>query len=159
MRRGLTVLLHSGPRYWTRALAWGVVFAAALAIPTGLVANPIFDRMTAPAWWSYVIWVLVAMAGGAAMAMRAHPAAQACPVQRRAAAGGGLAYLAVACPLCNKAVVLALGSSGALSYFAPAQPWLGVVALMSLLPVLARLLRLIGRGSMRLYPAGGHRDG
>jgi hypothetical protein len=103
--------------------------------------------------------VLVAVAGGAAMAMRAHPAAQACPVQGRAAAGGGLAYLAVGCPLCNKAVVLALGSSGALSYFAPAQPWLGVVALLSILPVLGRLLRLIGRGSMRLYPAGGDIDG
>jgi hypothetical protein len=43
--------------------------------------------------------------------------------------GGLLSFFAVGCPICNKAVVIALGTSGALTWFAPVQPYLGVVAL------------------------------
>ena len=40
-----------------------------------------------------------------------------------------LTFFAVGCPICNKVVVIALGTSGALAWFAPIQPYLGVVAL------------------------------
>lgn len=41
----------------------------------------------------------------------------------KATAGGVLSFLAVGCPICNKLVVLAVGVSGALSYWAPVQPF------------------------------------
>lgn len=35
---------------------------------------------------------------------------------------------AVGCPVCNKLVVLALGLGGAMTYFAPVQPFLGLIS-------------------------------
>lgn len=43
--------------------------------------------------------------------------------------GGLLSYLAVGCPICNKLVVLMLGTSGALTFFAPAQLYIGLASL------------------------------
>ena len=40
---------------------------------------------------------------------------------------------AISCPVCNKLVVLALGTSGALTYFAPIQPLLGFLSVGLLL--------------------------
>jgi hypothetical protein len=55
-----------------------------------------------------------------------------------------LSFFAVGCPICNKVVVVALGTSGALSWFAPVQPYLGVVAL----GLLAWALRVRLRGEV-----------
>jgi hypothetical protein len=53
---------------------------------------------------------------------------------------------AVGCPVCNKLVVLALGFSGAMTYFTPLQPILGVGALVLTLAVLRRrIAELSGR--------------
>jgi len=44
--------------------------------------------------------------------------------------GGFLAFFAVGCPVCNKLVLLALGASGAMSWFAPVQPFLAVASVI-----------------------------
>jgi hypothetical protein len=46
--------------------------------------------------------------------------------------GGFLSFLAVGCPVCNKLVVLLLGTSGALSIFAPLQIYTGIASLLLL---------------------------
>lgn len=51
-----------------------------------------------------------------------------------------LAWFAVGCPVCNNLALLALGYSGALTWFAPAQPFLAALALvLSVIAVLSRL--------------------
>jgi hypothetical protein len=54
--------------------------------------------------------------------------------------GGFLAYLAIGCPTCNKVALLALGSSGAINWFAPLQPWLAAVSILALAYALRRRL-------------------
>ncbi|MGW0737265.1 hypothetical protein [Streptomyces sp. NPDC002851] len=61
---------------------------------------------------------------------------------RLGSAGAVLSFLAVGCPVCNKLVLLALGTSGALSIWAPLQPALAVLSL-GLLAV-AAVRRLAG---------------
>ena len=58
--------------------------------------------------------------------------------------GGLLTFLAVGCPTCNKLVLVALGTSGALSWFAPIQPVLGLAAVALLVVTLRRRLRSVG---------------
>src|SRR5690625_2007532 len=48
---------------------------------------------------------------------------------RFGSAGGMLAWFAVGCPVCNKFALLALGYSGAITWFAPVQPFLAIGAL------------------------------
>jgi hypothetical protein len=60
--------------------------------------------------------------------------------RRKGTAGGLLTFFAVGCPVCNKLVLIALGSAGALTWFEPIQPILQAVAIALLAwAVLARL--------------------
>jgi hypothetical protein len=59
----------------------------------------------------------------------------------RATASGVLSFLAVGCPVCKKLVVLAIGISGAMSYWAPVQPFLALASLALLWIAVRRRLR------------------
>ena len=61
---------------------------------------------------------------------------------RRGLAAGVLTFFAVGCPVCNKIALLALGYSGAITWFAPVQPYLALAALA--LTGVALLWRLRG---------------
>ena len=73
----------------------------------------------------YLFLVLAALGVGVLAATSAVPAPE--NMERRTLASGFLAFLAIGCPICNK-VVLLLGICGALSYFEPIQPLLGVAS-------------------------------
>ena len=51
-----------------------------------------------------------------------------CTNRRKGTVGGVLTFFAVGCPVCNKLVLIALGSAGALTWFEPIQPILQAVA-------------------------------
>ena len=65
------------------------------------------------------------------------------PATRTGIIGGGLAYFAVGCPTCNHLVVLALGTTGALAWFAPIQPYLALIALAVLVGAIVHRLWLL----------------
>ena len=64
-----------------------------------------------------------------------------------ATSGGVLGFLAFACPVCNKLIVLVLGFSGAMTYFAPIQPMLGILGVLLLLYGNFTLIRRIQNGN------------
>lgn len=118
-------------------------------IPTVLVPNDWFTRMTPVQGYAYPVWAVSALLGGLLVASYGGLRAAACP----AAAGGGgqaagllggtLTWLAVGCPICNKIVVAAVGVSGALNWFAPLQPWLAAASLLTLAGALAWRVRIL----------------
>lgn len=57
------------------------------------------------------------------------------------------AFLAIGCPVCNKLALLLLGTSGALSIWAPIQPVLGAASLALLTGTVAWRLRLRASGA------------
>ncbi|SKK92235.1 Uncharacterised protein [Mycobacteroides abscessus subsp. massiliense] len=121
------------PKVWRQcAVAVAVLVGVGLAmgIPSALIANPWFVRMTPAPWWSYAVWVLTAaMSAGLAVTFVGDTSgASPAPGRTGIVANLGSA-LAVGCPVCNKLVVAALGVSGALNVWAPVQP---IVAIASL---------------------------
>jgi hypothetical protein len=136
----VAVLRTAGCAFWLRAAAYGAGALLFLGIPTVLIPNTLFARMIEAQWWTYGLWVASALLAGLVLAARGLPRA-ACRVEGRTAAGGGLAFLAVACPTCNLLVVSALGVSGAMSVFAPIQPLLGLAGVTVLGLALARIVR------------------
>lgn len=62
--------------------------------------------------------------------------------------GGAIAWFAIGCPVCNKIVLLLLGASGAMTWFAPVQPFLAALALV--LTTIALAVRLRGQVSCPL---------
>lgn len=127
----------------TKAALYGLAGATGVTLlvglPTDLLPNPFFVRMLEVRPQDYVFLAVTALLGGALAATYAFPAA--CPrFEGRFAASGFLTVLAVGCPICNKLVVLALGTSGAMTWFEPFQP---VLALASIgLLALALLVRV-----------------
>lgn len=116
-----------GPRYLAVAALAAALTALVLAIPTDILPNPFFTRMTPIEPEQYAFWIATSVLTGALLATYLEPG-----LRRRLAGqsvgAGLLGVFAIGCPICNKLVVAVLGLSGALTYFAPIQPILGAAA-------------------------------
>lgn len=118
----------------------GVALLAAVAtflvigLPTDIVPNPVFGReIPVRPWEPYVLVLTSILTGlwfGLQRARAATPDDEDSSVPTLSAAG--LALFAVACPVCNKIVLIALGTSGALGFWEPLQPWLAAISLVAL---------------------------
>lgn len=98
-----------------------------VGVPTDIIANPIFSREVPVRWWEYPVLAATVLLTWAWFAIQA-PA----PYEResrRPLAGVVLSVFAVGCPVCNKLVLLALGTSGALGIWAPVQPFLALISI------------------------------
>lgn len=130
-------------RSWIIAAAGAVVTLILIGIPTVIFDNPFFTRMTPVRIQDYIIWALTGLlagliAGTFTLSAQAHGSG-------KAVSGGFLSFLAVGCPICNKLVLLLLGTSGALTFFAPAQLYIGIASLVLLGWALHRRLQTINR--------------
>ena len=137
------VLLTWPARRWLVALATAAGFVLVVAIPTDLIDTPVFGREVPPTWWAWPSLLVSSLLAGVLIAtyVRA-PSQQDRPATRRGGwVGGLLTYFAVGCPVCNKLVLLALGSAGAMTWFEPFQPVLqGAAVLLLLWALRGRLL-------------------
>jgi len=138
---------------WWFAAAMATFSALAIGLPTDVIPNPVFGRQGTPVepWALPVLAVTAVLSGllfatylGATDVVDTADSEGLDRSSRFGSLGGLLSFFAVGCPICNKVVVIALGTSGALSWFAPIQPYLGVVALA----LLAWALRVRLRGEI-----------
>ena len=105
----------------------GVISFLVLAISTTIIPNPVFPREEPVRTVDYIILGDVTLLATALGATYAIP--KSCPLQRnKLLSGGVLSLIAIGCPVCNVAVVALIGTGGALAWFAPVQPILGVAA-------------------------------
>lgn len=129
---GLEDVRGWGARRYLLAFLVGVGWLVLSGVPTGIIETPFFSRMTPVEWWNYPFWTVSAALVGllAATYLSGSRPKNASGTDGRALGGGLLSVFAIGCPVCNKLVVLALGASGALTYFAPVQPILGFLSLV-----------------------------
>lgn len=143
MRTTIAVLRTWEPRRWLAAAVAAVAGAVVVAVPTDLIDTPLFSRAVPTTWWAWPALAASSLLGGLLTAtyIRTPPApATVDRVESTGAeidddrgrawggAGGVLTFFAVGCPVCNKIALLALGTSGALTWFAPVQPALALAA-------------------------------
>lgn len=145
-------------RSWTTrqvlaAAGFSVGFALLIGIPTVLIPNPVFGREVPVLAWNYPVWIASSILAGMLAATYVRRARDEVDVtsaddaadapSRFGMVGGVLAWFAVGCPVCNKLALLALGYSGAITWFAPVQPFLAAAALITTAGAL--LVRLRGQ--------------
>ena len=131
-----------------------------------MIANPVFGRTIAPTPWAMNVLIATSVLAGLLTATYVRndgPALVRSPnvpdvlpddhTARRGALGGLLAYLAIGCPVCNKIVLIALGATGAVRFFAPVQPYLAAAGLIALAWALVVRLRGELTCSLRTGPA------
>lgn len=128
---GVRLLRALGWRYWLAAAFASILVALLTGIPTDVLPNPWFTRMTPVRTLDLVYWPVTSVLVGLLFATFVLP--KACRIRPPGTTGivsGALAWFAIGCPICNKLVVALLGISGALSTFAPIQPFLGAFAIL-----------------------------
>ncbi|MDX1592842.1 MAG: hypothetical protein R3298_01250 [Gammaproteobacteria bacterium] len=130
------------------ALALGV--AAAMFVGLGSVAalweNPLFVRMTPVGGFEVTLLVVLSGLAGIYVALP-RPAC----AQWTAGGGGVLGFLGIACPVCNKILLLLFGSSLLLEYYEPVRLYV-TLAGIALLSVAIRR-KTAGRGCEKLEAA------
>ena len=137
----LAGVANLGPRTWLRAIPPALIAALFIAIPSDLIDNRIFGRPVAPRPIDYVILTITAGLIGLILAIRAPEGVATETQERRTLGSGFLSFLAVGCPVCNQAVVALVGTSGALSWWAPVQPVVGMFAVALLVWTLRQRLQ------------------
>lgn len=120
-------------RRWAAAAITAILTYLVVAIPTDLINTPFFAREVPPTWWSQPALIVSALLSGLLVATYV---AAPVPEDTRGSKAGGLGaivtFFAVGCPVCNKIVLIALGSAGAMQYFEPIQPLLAVASVVLL---------------------------
>lgn len=119
------------PAAWLLAGIGTVAALGLIGLPTRLIANGFFGRMTPTRTQDYVIWAITAplvglIIGSFALGRSVETG------DGKLLSGGLFSFLAVGCPVCNKLIVLLIGTSGALTFWAPLQLWVGVASVLTL---------------------------
>ena len=123
------------PKRWSVAALASLVVGLAVGLPSDVIPNPVFGRPVDVTWWSYPVLVVTAVLGGLLAATYIsddETVALGDDLDRPGRVGGiggMLSFFAVGCPTCNKLIVVAIGTTGALDWFAPAQPILAGLSL------------------------------
>jgi hypothetical protein len=115
-----------------------------ISLPTAIIKTPIFGREIEVTPWSVPVVIVTSILSGMLFATYIKME-QSIDEDRSLKVGGAgalFSFLAVGCPVCNKLVLVALGYSGAIQYFAPVQPYLAAAGILLLAYALRK--RLIG---------------
>jgi len=113
-------------------VARGVAVAAAMFVGLGTIAalweNPLFMRMTPTGGFEIALLLLQSGLAGVYVGLP-----QSRCGKRTAGAGAVIGFLGIACPVCNKVLVLLIGTALLLEYYEPVRLYvaLGGVALLA----------------------------
>ena len=109
----------------TNGIARGAAAGAGMFVALGTVAalwtNPFFMRMTSAGGFEITLLLLQALLAGVYVGLPRSPCGK-----RTAGAGAIIGFLGIACPVCNKVLVLLIGSALLLEYFEPVRLYVAV---------------------------------
>ncbi len=117
----------------------------ALGTVAALWENPLFVRMTPAGDIEVVLLGLLSVLLGTYVAIRR----PFCSV-KTAGVGGVLGFVGVACPVCNKVLLLLFGGDLLLTYFEPVRVYVAAAGVLAVAAAVARELVLVKRQSAEL---------
>ena len=118
------------PKAWFMTTLAAATGLAIIGLTTAIFENWFFVRMTPVRAQDYVIWILSSVLMG--LIIGSYFVASSTSGDGKILSGGVLSVLAVGCPTCNKLVVLLVGTTGALTFFAPLQLYIGIASVLLL---------------------------
>jgi hypothetical protein len=126
-----------------RRIALGIGVGAAMFVGLGTVTalweNPLFMRMTPTGGFEIALLLLLSILAGIYVGLPLTGCGR-----RTAGTGGVIGFLGVACPVCNKVLVLIFGGALLLEYYEPVRLYLALGGVVLL--TVAIWLKLTRRG-------------
>ncbi len=114
----------------------------ALGTVAALWENPLFIRMTPAGDLEVVLLGMLSVLLGTYVAIR-RPFCSA----KTAGVGGVLGFIGVACPVCNKVLLLLFGGDLLLTYFEPVRVYVAAIGVLAVAAAVAREWVLVKRQS------------
>lgn len=113
-------------KYVILGIAFSVAAFLLYGIPTAIIPNPYFKRMTVTNMLDLTLLILTAVLLGSYLSLHLYSKKQSKSSNIAAATGGFTGIFAFSCPLCNVLLVSLFGSSLLLTYFEPIRPLFGI---------------------------------
>lgn len=114
----------------TKYIGLGIILSIAAfllyGIPTAIIPNPFFKRMTVTTRLDLSLLVLTAILLGSYLSLYFYSKKKSKVSNVAAATGGFTGVFAFSCPLCNVLLISLFGSSFLLTYFEPVRPLIGI---------------------------------
>lgn len=130
-----------------RRIVAGFAVAAGSFVLLGTVAalwdNPLFVRMTPAGGWEISMLAAMSLLSGVYIAIRR----PFCSI-KGASAGGILGFLGVACPVCNKILLLIFGGELLMTYYEPVRIYVAAIGALLIAWVTIREWILVHREAM-----------
>jgi hypothetical protein len=160
-------------RFKVIGLLGALLTLIAFGVLNAIIPTPFFERPIAPEPFAIATWIVSAPLIGFVLATYLSPPKPsldpATPLALNTTAasdqrstlgvlGGFGTLLAIGCPICNKIALVLLGTSGALSVYAPLQPVIGGISIALLVATAVWRLRLRARGNACVVPVVGRPD-
>ena len=133
---------HVTPKRIFAGLAVAVAGFLLLGTVAALWDNPVFVRMTPAGGWEVAMLAAMSATGGIYVAIR-RPFCSAAG----AGAGGILAFLGVACPVCNNILLLIFGGELLMTWYEPVRIYVAAAGALLIAWITLREYRLIRRGA------------
>ena len=131
-----------------KRVAMGFLMASMTFVALGTVSalwdNPLFIRMTPAGTWEITTLLLLSLFAGLFVVIRR----PSCSV-RSAGTGGIVGFLGIACPTCNKVLMLIFGGEVLLAYFEPIRLHVAAAGVLLLATATGRELMLRRRHASR----------
>ena len=118
-----------------KALAIALASFAALGTVSAIWENPFFVRMTPVGTWEFPTLIVLSTLTGVFAAIR-RPVCSLNQVGTSSIAG----FLGIACPTCNKILMLIFGGEALMRWFDPIRPLISVLGLAILIYAISREL-------------------
>lgn len=108
-----------------RGVLTGLVLFGVVGTVAAVWENPFFVRMTPLGPWELAATAVMAILGGITAALWVPRC------RLRGTGGGGIAsFLGIACPTCNKILMLIFGGQALLTWFDPLRPYLAALGVL-----------------------------
>ena len=115
-------------KYGLIGLAVSITFFIVFGVVTAVIPNPFFIRMITTTFLDKIFLVTSSILLGSYFAVSSYKKKENKTCNRTTTSAGVGSFLAFACPVCNKLLVLIFGATILMTYLEPYRPILGIVS-------------------------------
>ncbi len=124
-------------------LAFSALAILILGIPTAVIRNHFYFRMTPAFWFDYVFLVVNGTLIGFYFAITyTSTQPEACKIEKKSLFASLLAIFGIACPICNQILMLIFSTTFLLSFLEPVRPFISLASTLLLIWLVYKKLKI-----------------